>query len=133
VKSTGRGGRRRSFRIAAERGANFLKAERIAPPRSAGQGRSFAQRIDLPQPPAVLCGRRAEPAAIFAAELRWAVIADGKDDFGAKVVTSWMTSEAYMAACKLKEVFWIDAADHVDPYDKRRICLACDHQARLLL
>lgn len=37
---------------------------------------------------------------------------------GTEAVTSWMTSEAYMAAQEPKEVFWIDGASHVDLYDK---------------
>jgi len=37
---------------------------------------------------------------------------------GTEAVTSWMTSEAFMAAREPKEVFWIDGASHVDLYDK---------------
>lgn len=36
---------------------------------------------------------------------------------GTEAVTSWLTSEAYMAAREPKEVFWINGASHVDLYD----------------
>lgn len=37
---------------------------------------------------------------------------------GRRAVTSWMTSEAFIAAREPKEVFWIEDASHVDLYDK---------------
>jgi fermentation-respiration switch protein FrsA (DUF1100 family) len=37
---------------------------------------------------------------------------------GTQAVTSWMTSEAFIAAREPKEVFWIEGASHVDLYDK---------------
>lgn len=43
---------------------------------------------------------------------------------GTKAVTSWMTSEAYMAAREPKEVFWVEGASHVDLYDKDDFVMA---------
>lgn len=37
---------------------------------------------------------------------------------GRRAVTSWMTSEAFVAAREPKEVMWMDGASHVDLYDK---------------
>ncbi|PSJ61501.1 alpha/beta hydrolase [Pseudaminobacter soli (ex Li et al. 2025)] len=37
---------------------------------------------------------------------------------GTEAVTSWMASEAYIAAREPKEVYWIDGATHVSLYDK---------------
>ncbi|MDB5530520.1 MAG: alpha/beta fold family hydrolase [Devosia sp.] len=37
---------------------------------------------------------------------------------GSKAVTSWMASEAYIAAREPKEVCWVEGASHVSLYDK---------------
>lgn len=37
---------------------------------------------------------------------------------GTEAVTSWMASEAFIAAREPKEVFWVEGATHVSLYDK---------------